>query len=239
MKTYRPRGFWVARLAVMLGCVAFFLTPSAYGESYIGGQFGVTLPSVGKGLTDVDLTGSFPNGSTMSDRALKSSILYGGKVGHFFSRARWFGIEAEVFITTPHIKHQPVTISIPSTPTTTGGTTSGHLSGDHFRVLTIAPLNLVFRYPKARLQPYVAVGPGIFIGKVTSIAAGFEGSQTDTKLGLNANVGLRYFITRRLSAFGEWKYNHVRFNFKEEGPQFGFNATYNMHHAAFGVAYHF
>ena len=35
----------------------------------------------------------------------------GIKLGHFFSRARWFGLETEVFYTTPHIKDQNVTIS--------------------------------------------------------------------------------------------------------------------------------
>jgi hypothetical protein len=76
----------------------------------------VTLPSIGKGLSDVDLTGSFIPGSTTSDQALKSSIMYGGKIGHYFRAAPWFGLEAEIYRTTPHIKHQTVEFRGPNGP---------------------------------------------------------------------------------------------------------------------------
>ena len=232
------RRFVITGLLALLVPIVLF-APQAYAETYVAGQFGVALPSIGEGLTDVDLTGVFPAGSNMSDRALKTSVLYGAKLGYFFPQAKWFGIESEVFNTTPHIKGQSTTISVPPSPTVTGGTVTDTLSGDHLRVLTLAPLNLVFRYPHSRLQPYVAVGPGIFFGHVKSIATGFEGSQSSTKLGLNAQVGFRYFMTRNVTVFGEWKFDHVRFNFEENDTQFGFNGTYNMHQVAFGVGYHF
>ncbi len=145
--------------------------------------------------------------------------MYGAKLGHFFSRARWFGVETEIFNTTPHIKQQFTTVSVPPGPTVTGGVATGDVSGDHFRVLTWAPLNLVFRYPyNTRLQPYVAIGPGVFFARVESTSPGFEGSQSSTTLGLNTQVGLRYFITRRVTVFGEWKFNHARFSFTETQP---------------------
>jgi opacity protein-like surface antigen len=212
------------------------ITPTVtQAEWYVAGQTGVTLPSIGKGLTDVDIDSSgFPSGTTMSDRALKSSILYGAKIGYFFPRARWFGLETEAFNTTPHIKQQFTTITVPN-----AGSVGGVLSGDHFRVLTWAPANLIFRYPSTRLQPYVAIGPGIFFAQVKTTQSGFEGSQSSTKIGLNAQVGLRYYITRHVTVFGEWKYNYARFNFSENDTQFGFKATYSMNHVAFGLGYHF
>jgi len=238
MKTTRlTRRFAIRSLLALLMPIVLF-APQAYAESYVAGQFGVALPSIGKGLTDVDLTGVFPEGSTMSDRALKTSALYGAKLGYFFPQARWFGIETEVFNATPHIKQQFTTVTVPP-GAVMGGTATANVSGDHFRVLTWAPLNLVFRYPNTRLQPYVAVGPGIFFANVESTFTGFEGSQSSTKIGLNTQVGLRYFMTRHVTVFGEWKYNHARFTFEETVPQFGFNATYNMHLVAFGIAYHF
>jgi len=239
MKTARlTRRFVITCLLTVLAPIVLF-APQAYAETYVAGQFGAALPSIGKGLTDVDLTGIFPEGSTMSDRALKTSALYGAKLGYFFPRARWFGVETEIFNTTPHIKQQFTTVTVPPSPTVTGGTATGTVSGDHFRVLTWAPLNLVFRYPNTRLQPYVAIGPGIFFAQVESTATGFEGSQSSTKIGLNTQVGLRYFMTRHVTVFGEWKYDHARFSFKENDTQFGFNGTYNMHQVAFGIAYHF
>lgn len=232
------RRFVITSLLALLAPIALFAS-QAYAETYVAGQVGVALPSIWKGLTDVDLTGDFPAGSTMSDRALKTSVLYGAKLGYFFPQAKWFGIEAEIFNTTPHIKEQSTTVSVPPSPTVIGGTAEGTVSGDHLRVLTLAPLNLVLRYPHSRLQPYVAVGPGIFFGRVESIATGFEGSQSSTKLGLNAQAGFRYFVTRHVTVFGELKFNHVRFNFEQNDTQFGFNGTYNMHQVVFGVGYHF
>jgi hypothetical protein len=76
----------------------------------------------------------------------------------------------ELFHTTPHIKQQEVRITIQPGTTFNGfsipgsGTATGTLSGDHFRVITWAPMNLMFRYHRTRLQPYIGVGPGVFFG---------------------------------------------------------------------------
>lgn len=59
--------------------------PQADAETYVAGQTGVTLPSIGSGLSNTDLTEVFIQGSTLSDQALTSSILYGAKVGHYFT----------------------------------------------------------------------------------------------------------------------------------------------------------
>ena len=112
----------VSLLTIMLPFMACPRMTEA--ETYVAGEFGVTLPSITKGLTNQDLTSTgvsgpggtvnFPSGTEVSDQALKSSFLFGGKIGHFFSRYKWLGIEAEVFHTTPHIKQQPVTLTSPS-----------------------------------------------------------------------------------------------------------------------------
>ena len=236
MKTTRLTGRFVitSLLALLIPTVLF--APQAYAETYVGAQFGVTVPS---SLSGVELTGVFPGGSTMSDRTLANSFMYGAKLGHFFDKARWLGIETEVFSTTPHIKQQNTIVTVPPSSTVTGGVVSGNVSGDHLRVITWAPLNIVFRYHKTRLQPYVAIGPGIYFARVQSTVAGFEGSQSTTALGLNIQVGLQYYITRNFTVFGEWKYNHAQFDFKETTNQFGFNAAYNAQLLSVGVSYHF
>ena len=161
MKTARlTRRFVIASLLALLLPIVLF-APQAYAETYVAGQFGVTLPSIGSGLTDSDLTGVFPPGSTISDQSLKTSVLYGAKLGHYFQALPWLGIEAEVFNTTPHIKQQDITFSVPPLPDQ-----PINLPGVNFRVLTLAPLNLTLRYHKTRLQPYIAVGPGIFFARI-------------------------------------------------------------------------
>jgi hypothetical protein len=56
---------------------------------------------------------------------------------------------------------------------------------------------------------------------------------------LNAEAGLQYYITRRVTVFGEGKYNLARFKFAENDTQFGFNATYKMFAVVVGLGYHF
>jgi opacity protein-like surface antigen len=232
------RRFVITSLLVLLMPIVLFV-PQAYAETYVAGQFGVTLPSIGKGLTDSELTGIFPPGSTISDQSLKTSGLYGAKLGHYFKAVPWLGIEAEVYNTTPHIKQQSVTFSGPSGPVG-----SVDLPGVNLRVLTLAPLNLTLRYHKTRLQPYLAVGPGIFFARIKDPSLTSDNTQSSTDFGLNAQVGLRYYITRHFTVFAEGKYNHVRFHFAETPPGinfnlFGFDSTYNMFHVAFGLSYNF
>ena len=230
--------------AVLAGLLSFLLaTPYAYPEAYIGGQIGTTL--AGNTLKGVELTDFSPPG-TMSDRELAQSALLGVKVGYYFPRARWFGIETEFYQTNPHIKQQNTIITIPSNATLRdfgpvgSGTFEGPFPGDYFRVRTWVPINFMFRYHKTRLQPYIGFGPGIFMARVKTIQTGFEGTQDRTNIGFNVKAGLEYFITRHLSAFGEWKHNRTSFSFDgNDNGGFGFKADYNPHFVAFGLNYHF
>ena len=262
MKTVRlARRFVMTSLLTLLVPIVL-CAPQAYAETYVGGQLGLTFP--GNGLSSGDVTttsapfnsgGVFgtinaPSGTTISDQSLKTSLLLGAKIGHYFSRAQWVGLEAEMFYTTPHIKQQNVTLrsgtQFTFTPSGGGPTipigneSTTEVPGANFHVLTIAPLNFVFRYPGNRLQPYIGVGPGIFIARLKdpSVTQG-DNSQSSTKLGLNSFVGARYYLTRHVSAFAEGKYNYVRFNFSENPNFFGFDATYAPISGALGVSYHF
>src|SRR5512141_2090072 len=184
------RRFVITSLLALLMPIVLFV-PQAYAETYVAGQLGATLPSLGKGLTASELTGIFPPGSTISDQSLKTSVIYGAKLGHYLKAIPWLGIEAEVYNTTPHIKQQSVTFSGPSGPVG-----SVDLPGVNLRVLTLAPLNLTLRYHKTRLQPYLAVGPGIFFARIKDPSLTSDNPQSSTDFGLNAQVGLRYYITR-------------------------------------------
>jgi opacity protein-like surface antigen len=230
--------------SVIVLSAALLNTSQAYAEAYISGQFGMALPSITSGLSNVKLTDFSPEGS-LSDRSLQSSAMYGIKAGYFFPRARWFGVEGELFTATPHIKQQSTTITIPANATlngfgpVAGGTTSGTVSGDHFRVMTVAA-NAMFRYHKTRLQPYIGVGPALFFARVNSTVQGFEGTQSSNfRVGLNLKAGVDFFITRRVSAFAEWKYNLARLSFGPTDNALGFDATYQMHLASVGLSYHF
>jgi len=128
--TQMARRFVITSLLALLVPIVLF-TPQAYAESYVAGQLGATFP--GNGLSNGDLTTTtvpfstgtltIPSGTTVSDQSLKTSFMVGGKIGHYFSRARWFGLEAEIFFSTPHIKQQNITFrsDAPITFTPSGG----------------------------------------------------------------------------------------------------------------------
>lgn len=240
------RALCLTALLVSLG------VSNAYSELYVGGQVGTTFFGDNQKLTRVDLTDlSGPPGSflsphaSMSGRDLASSPVWGGKIGYYFPRVSWFGVELEASYTTPHIEQGPTRVSIlPGTVVSGGSVTSGDdvqiFPGDHFRVITIAPFNLMFRYNKMRFQPYVGVGPAIFLSRIKTTEVGFEGTQSSTTVGVNVKVGGEYFFTKHISGYGEVRYNYTRFSFDaNDAGAFGFKATYNPTIFSFGVSYHF
>lgn len=242
---HRPRRMntLAGGVTLLAAMTASTLVPAAaHAEWYVAGQIGVTLPSLGGGLSHIDVGTPFLPGTTHSDLDLQNSVLYGGKIGYYFRSARWFGLETEVFSTNPHIKQQTHTFNNPSAPLAPSAT----LQGAHFGVTMWAPINVILRYPKSRLQPYIGFGPGIFFARIKGEGLGAE-SPTSTssngRIGLNAKAGVEYYFTRRFSAFGEWKYNYVRLSFPENSDLFpfpyAFKATYSAHNLAFGLAYHF
>jgi opacity protein-like surface antigen len=225
MKPIRSATQCVEIVALTFVIVLTIGVSSAYPETYIAGQFGTTIS--GNKLTNIDLTDFTPNAS-MSDRSLAPSPLIGIKLGYYFPRARWFGLETEAYHMTPHIKQEATTITIPGV-----GTATGTLSGDHFRVITWVPVNVMIRYHKTRLQPYVGVGPAVFMGKITTTIPQYAGSESSIRLGLNAKVGAEYFFTRHFTVFAEVKWNYTRFEFES------LRATYSPLIGAGGLSYHF
>jgi opacity protein-like surface antigen len=89
-------------------------------------------------------------------------------------------------------------------------------------------LNVVYRYPGERLQPYAGVGLGLFWFTTPSSTAG-----SAVRPGLNVLAGMRVFVTKQIAVFGEYKYNH-----SGEGGE-GFKADYHAHFGVFGVGWHF
>lgn len=219
--------------AVGLMAMATVLGQSlAYGEAYIGGQLGVTLPG---DLSGVNITTPGFTTLSLSDQDLQKSLMGGFKAGFYLPRIRWFGLESEIFYTTPHIKQQQLTFKGP------GGTASTNFAGLNHHVLTVAPINFMFRYHKTRLQPYVGIGPGIFFARIKdpSITSGDNTQSSNWKIGLNSQAGLRYYITRHWAMSGELKYTYAPMNYQDTTNLFGFKANYSALTFAFGLSYHF
>lgn len=233
MKATRlTRRFVITSLLALLVPIVLF-APQAHAESYVAGQFGVTFP---QSLSNGKVTQDGFGGLSLSDQPLKSSAMLGGKLGHYFTKARWLGIETGLSYTTPHVKQGSITFSGPG-----GSTPSPILSGLSHRVITW-DTDVIFRYPGYRLQPYIGIGPSILFARLKGPDA--PPGQSTTAFGFNVEGGVQYYLTRRWTLFGEGKYTRARMNYSSsnsdpDADPFGFRATYSVFTLSVGLGYHF
>ncbi len=255
----------------------------SFAEWYVAGYGGVTtMGSIGN--ASMDNLGErlalqqFPSaadpssGDTVtqsfdtSDISLKSSPIFGGKVGYFFTENQfpWLGVEIEAFTTKTNIKSQtlstvqnvtfipgPVTITNCNIvtapqfcPQSVRTNSQVSLSETSLRVTAVA-FSVLARYPGERIQPYIGVGAGIFYFNASSGSfRSFQGTQPTGSIndsqwapGLNAFGGVKYFVTKQWMLFGEAKYNNVPIDNLD--PALGISGTYSILNFIGGVGYHF
>lgn len=203
------------------------------------------------GADTIPASGTLTQTFRTSDLALKSSPMYGGKAGYFFSKEgfNWLGVEVEAFTSEPTIKNQTVTTThdltyIPTNPAPPGVCQPGltclaqqRLTGklqvpeSSLRLIAVA-FNVVARYPGKLFQPYVGVGAGAFY---FTRSGAIDARQVVP--GLNVLWGLKILATPEWAVFIEGKYNRATLtNFD---PVYGLNGGYSAFNALAGIAYHF
>lgn len=211
----------------------------ALAETYVSGMVGATLaPDTVRGRVNDPSFVGLPEGTSISNVQLNSSIMYGAKIGHYFNSIPWLGVELEAFVTTPHRPAQRLTLNAPGI-----GTIQQDEPGATNRIVVVSPLVMV-RYRAGAFEPYAGVGPAVFFlhqEQLTASGSPANYSQSNTGYGLNTQVGLRYRLTGHISVFGEWKYNYGRIDLAGQANvnHFGINALSQLHHFVFGVGYHF
>ena len=137
----------------------------AEAEMYVAGQVGLNLPHSLSNVEDRRGGVTFDE----NDQSLKSSVMYGAKLGYYFESLKWLGVETEVFKTTPYLTQQHVT--------TLGGINFLNAPGAHLSVLTWAPANIVVRHQMGAFEPYAGIGLGfnssrLSVGRGTSKGGG-------------------------------------------------------------------
>ena len=205
-------------------------------ETYLGAQAGVVL---GPKFTDVEGTGA-SSGLKSGDLTLKDSWMYGLKIGRFFESVPWLGIEADLYHSNPHLEQQNVSRFF-GIPGVIGVTATTNSAGAHTSMMTAAA-NVILRYPGKRIQPYIGGGAGLSHARLTGVTVPIDTSgnvarknDSDTTLQFNALVGMRFFLTRHVALFGEYKYTRASFNFDD----IQIKAEYSAHIFATGLSYHF
>jgi opacity protein-like surface antigen len=215
----------VALIFVLLS--VFSLAP-AQAEWYVGAGLGAVIPH---DLTNNEGSGSifgFPAaGMKFTDFSLSPGIVVDGKLGYFFQRAPWLGLEAEVLASRPKAKAQTFSGSRP------GLVVQGTITEGHVRVIAPA-LNVILRYPGDRLQPYIGAGP------VVAFIKTFDDGDTSSEIGFNALAGIRWLVTRHVGLFAEAKYLRAAYTSDHAlSPTLNIKGDYAASHILVGASFHF
>ncbi|MGH7256230.1 MAG: hypothetical protein ACREI3_10685 [Nitrospirales bacterium] len=106
---WRTLGLRAARLgcAAMI-CVVVFVD-RGWAEVYVGAMLGASVDNT---FSDVESG----QGQRFSDLDMDPSVVFGAKAGYFFERARWFGLETEIFTAGGQFKSQTVGGTGPAAP---------------------------------------------------------------------------------------------------------------------------
>jgi opacity protein-like surface antigen len=165
-------------LSFLLLTVLSSITIPAQAEWYVAGQAGYSFTD---SLRNVKGTGGL-SGLESPDFDMKNSIAYGGKVGVYPYHGS-LGFELDVFHSTPHVKNLD------------------DIPGIHLAVTNVGA-NVLLRYPGVTFQPYLGIGPGILIARLSRSAT--TEPDTQVSIGFNFLTGVRAFVTPNVALFTEY-----------------------------------
>lgn len=260
--TYTAVATWTAGIVggALLGYIAWRSRPGSPnpidwslrgpGGFYVGGFTGASFVPSSNWHYSPDQQAPLPYSVTAQSVRWSPSMLGGLKVGYFFHKFPYLGLDGEFNYTRNSIPQQNVSIRPPLPYDNRIAGSVARVPSQNVSIFTFA-LHIVGRYgflkddevPFGRLQPYVGIGPGfsIIYGEVDAAK----------NFGIDAMAGLRYMFRKNLSAFVEYKFNH-QFDVELEhsklkqlsgvGPyeQRGLGTfDFTMHQILVGVCFHF
>ncbi len=160
-----------------------------------------------------------------------SSVTLGGRIGYWFESVPWLGLALDV--------------------------SSFQAEGDgvDIALFPVSPL-LMLRWPlftsdelpQGRLQPYVGIGPGIFISNFEvdfrpAITRKVSGWVVD--VGLDTRAGLALQLHQNFAIFGEFRFTHVSLEVLDPAAFFGpsrsrtAETSLDTNHFLVGVSFRF
>jgi len=146
------------------------------------------------------------------------SLAWGGRAGRYFDSLPFLGVAVDFFRFSPDIGGQSVQLRGCFFP---GGCGTGRGGIGFIEVQTTAvSLDLMLRLPlfksadapQGLVQPYLAVGPPLFITTVTPRnTRNFRNHDDDTDLSIGFKLagGVAVQVYKNLALFGEYRFTHV------------------------------
>ena len=201
--------------------------------------------------TDVTETSSLtPVTLTLKNIKFDGSGTGGGRLGYWFpiSDIASFGLGLDAFYFEANVGQQTVPAQL------------GNLSGNaRLNSLKSSVVGIGFdlakmrlhlarseQFPNGQVQPYVSVGPALFVATVKDSTTFTPNNQsdTDTKVGLKVGGGVQFLITQNIGLFGEYRYTYFKTeaSFRDTTPPPStetLSTNVHTHHLIGGISFHF
>lgn len=167
---------------------------------------------------DLRLDDSGIGRGTYEDVEFDRSIAWGGRAGRYFDSVPFLGLGVDFFRFYPYLGPQSVHLRGCFYPggcgTGQGGTGSFDIESSAISVdlMLRLPLLRTDDAPGGRIQPYVAVGPPLFITTMTPRhTRNFRNHDSDTDLSFGYKLagGVAVYVYKNLALFGEYRFTHV------------------------------
>jgi len=83
------------------------------------------------------------------------------------------------------------------------------VTGLSFDLMGRLPLMVSNNFPNGQLQPYLAVGPGVYFSHIKITPTPVFGSKdSDSRPGIKVAAGSTWMFTRNIGLFGEYRFSH-------------------------------
>ena len=207
-----------SRLLVCLGTA--LAASAAHAEGFVDVRLGAAMTE--SGTLEIGVGSSV----TRSRIRFEDSLSTGVRGGYWIDPLPWLGVALDVSYFSPDQENAVDPFDIYVVP---------------FSALLMlrAPLLPDDDCPNGRLQPYGAIGPGLFLTIADEDFADFTAASAD--IGLDVRGGLNIHLLRWLAIFAEYRY--TRFDADLDDDFFGtpvmFDADFDTHHVTGGVGFHF
>jgi opacity protein-like surface antigen len=156
---------------------------------------------------------------TFENVEFDNALAWGGRAGRYFEALPFLGVGVDYFHFTPYIGPQSARFHGCIFPDGCGGGGKGGPGSFDITVNSISvdlmlrlPLLKSAEAPWGRVQPYLTVGPPLFITTITprnTQSFKNQDGDTDFSFGLKAGGGVAVQIFKNLMLFGEYRFTHV------------------------------
>lgn len=211
-----------------------------FADLYLGSAFTQTHD------VESDTTGS-PR-LTLQDVGFDTSFAVGGRAGYWFDSLTFLGLGLDISHFSPDVSGQTVTgCTLLCTLRALNGIDLS-VTAIGFDVRLRYPLLKSQQFPKGQLQPYLTVGPALFIAHAkdsTNFVPAHQ-SDTDTSVGVKVGAGVAWHFQKNWAVFGEYRFTHFNPEFKFDtdspaapGVKTELSTDLNTHFLLAGVSLHF